>query len=145
MVSVNKIMSEDVVSISKNKTISDAAKLMTENHIGCLIVRGEYGEYLPLKKLGILTERDVLKKVVAENLKPRKTRIQEVMSRPIITVETKTPIHEVSKIMDENNIRRVAVVKDNTVVGIVTARDIYRRYRVRSIHGHKYKKSAKQI
>ncbi|MFH1835798.1 MAG: CBS domain-containing protein [Methanobacteriota archaeon] len=127
---VDSIMQKNVAFISKNETVYDAAKLMKKRDTGYLVVTGEYGKFLPLKELGIITETDLLKRVVAEDLTPHDVPVSKVMTKGLITVETGTPIDEVNMIMGKNNIRRIAILDGGKVVGIVTSKEISDSYRI---------------
>lgn len=99
-------------------TVADAAKIMDEKDIGSVLVEKEG------KIAGILTERDVLRKLVNSCLDPCNTKVQDLMSFPLITVNPNTDISEASKIMDEKHIRRLIVKEEENIVGILTSRDI---------------------
>ncbi len=111
-------MTKKVVKIEKSKNALVAAKLIAKTGVGSIVVveRG--------KPVGIITDRDILVKVVAKDLKPAKVKVDKFMSKPLVTVAPDTPMVEVAKLMEEHNIRRVPVVARNRVVGIVTSTDL---------------------
>jgi len=111
-------MSKSVTTITKEKTVYEAAKLMDELNIGSLPVV-EKG--VPI---GIVTERDIIRRAVAKDKDIHKTKINEIMTKDPVTVDDDTSILEVSRIMSEHNFRRVMVVKKGKLLGIVTAKDI---------------------
>lgn len=123
MANAGEIMSTPVISIEPSKTVREAAKLMAAHNIGCLVVRE--GEDM----LGIITERDLLKKVAAVSRNPDETKVSEVMSTKIITVEARADLLEVNDLFYEHKIRRLPVVADGKVVGIITPRNIMKNLR----------------
>lgn len=124
MATAKDIMHFPVVFINMDKTVREAAQLMAEKEIGCLIVNGEEGVFLPLKELGIITERDVLQRVVAKAIPPEATKIGQVMSKPLITVDVSTNVEDIPEVFEGKEIRRVAVTEGEMVVGIITMRDV---------------------
>lgn len=115
---VEEIMTPDVITTDVRRTVLDAARVMKERGVGCLVVMSK-GEIA-----GIITERDIVIKVVATGLDPRMVRIEDFMSKPVITISPEATIAEASKIMATNGIRRLPVIKDGKLVGIVTERDV---------------------
>lgn len=112
-------MTKQVITINAQHTILDAAKLMEEKSLGCLVVLD--GE----KPVGIVTERDFVRRVIAREL-PNDTKISEVMSKPIRVIDASASIRDAARIMMENKIRRLPVVEESKLVGIVVASDFLR-------------------
>ncbi len=114
---VEDIMSKDVATISPHESMAEAAKEMGGKHIGSLIVmiRG--------RPEAIVTERDLLSKVLAQNKDPKTVTIGEVMSKPLITISPKSTIKEAARMMIKKK-GRLAVLDDQKLVGIVTAADL---------------------
>jgi len=120
-----------VTLVDGNKSVTETAKLMTT--VATTVTR-EVGSVLVAKNnepVGILTERDILKKVVAAGLDPTVTKISQVMSAPLITVPVDTNIGEASRIMIEKGIRRLPITEGDRIVGIITTRDIAREMAAR--------------
>jgi len=117
---VEDVMVQKVITVKANATVKQAVKTMNRHGIGCLIVEDEG------RAVGILTERDLLKRVLAECRNPEKTRVHEVMSKPLIFVEPKMDIEEAASLMFRNRIKKLPVVEDGRLVGIVTVTDIAR-------------------
>lgn len=111
-------MSKDVVAITKEETVVRAAELMVTRETGSVIVTDG------VKVVGVLTEKDVLTKVLAAKKKPEVTLVVEAMSSPPITVNTEMSVYSASKMMEENGIRRLPVVSDGKLVGVVTQTDL---------------------
>ena len=119
-------MTKDVVSIDINDSVFKAAELMSSNQLGCLVVVD--GE-MPV---GIVTERDIVRRVVAKRL-PLNTKINAVMSKSLITVDPDASLKEAARLMSANKIRRLPVSKDNKLVGIVVAADFVRNLGKKSV------------
>jgi len=119
MTKVKDVMTKTVITIESNKTVIEAAALMAKNDVGNLIVMTDN---LPT---GIVTERDFVRRVIAED-KPSKTRISEVMSMPLRVIDPHAPLKEAARRMVNKKIRRLAVINDNKLVGIITATDFAR-------------------
>jgi len=119
MTKVKDVMTKTVITIESNKTVIEAAVLMTENDVGNLIVMDDN---VPK---GIVTERDFVRRVLAKD-KPSKTRIFDVMSTPLKVIDPDAPLKEAARRMVRKKIRRLAVIKDNKLVGIITATDFAR-------------------
>ncbi len=126
MPKVKDIMTKDVVTIGAGQCVFEAAELMCSTQLGCLVV---VDEGVPV---GIVTERDIVRRVVAKKL-PLETNISEVMSRSLITVDPDASLKEAARLMSTNKIRRLPVLKDNKLVGIVVAADFVRNLGKKSI------------
>jgi CBS domain-containing protein len=106
-------------SLPPSSTILDAAKLMAEKNVGSILVISEG------KLFGIFTERDLAKLVAAG--KPLDTKLEEVVTRDVVTVKPEDPLVKVVALMVDHNIRHVPVVDDEgKPVGIVSVRDVIR-------------------
>ena len=114
---VKDVMISDLTTLDASTSIKDAAKLMDKNNIGCIIVTKNQ---LPI---GILTERDFVKRIAAKE-KPSTTSLEEVMSSPLIEVKPDETVWEAAQIMKTNNIHKLPVKKDDKIIGIVTATDL---------------------
>ena len=119
MPTVKDLMTKNVVTIDVNKTVVEAAALMSENDIGDLIVMEDN------TPVGIVTERDFVRRVLAEG-KSTESKVSEVMTRPLKVIDPDAPIKEAARRMVNKRIRRLPVIKDNKLVGIITAADFAR-------------------
>ncbi len=113
------IMTKDPVSIDGRATMFEAAKLMGEKHIGSLLVRGTD------RPAGIVTERDLLTRVIAAERDPKVVRVYEVLSPRLITIKPQATIKEGARTMIKEK-GRLVVTEGRKVVGIVTASDLIR-------------------
>ncbi len=119
MPSVKDIMTKDVVSIDVSYSVFDAAEIMSSNQLGCLVVLD--GEV----PVGIVTERDIVRRVCAKKL-PGETKVSEIMSKSLITIDPDASLKEAARVMSSNKIRRLPVVKHDKLVGILVASDFVR-------------------
>ncbi|MCH7702414.1 MAG: CBS domain-containing protein [Planctomycetes bacterium] len=107
-----------VATIAEEATVMDAAKIMSDRHIGSLVVvRGD-------TIVGIFTERDVLNRVVARHRDPMEVIIKDVMSTPVAYCRPTTKLAECRGVMTRKRIRHLPVVKDNKLLGMVSSGDI---------------------
>lgn len=114
---VKDVMSPNVVVAKPNATIREAAKVMAAAKIGSLIVRK--GE----KIVGIVTERDLVAAIAKDN-DTDETDLEDVMSKPVVTVEPSKTVEEAVDLMIEHKIKKLPVVSDGKLMGIITASDI---------------------
>jgi CBS domain-containing protein len=118
---VEDVMATRVVRIESDATVREAASLMDRRRCSSLVVARANSA------LGIVTERDLVRKVLALGVDPTKVLISDVMSTPLITVNPKATVIEAAEKMSEYLIRRLVVVDENGVlIGLITAADIAR-------------------
>ena len=108
-------MYQDVTTVAGDTGLPDAAKEMFEKKRGCIVILDSG------KIKGIITERDFVWKVVAKGLDPLNLKAREIMSSPVITVEPDTDLTEAAQLMVKYGIRRLPVVKDGILYGIIGA------------------------
>jgi len=116
MAKVKDFMTKGVLTIDWQKTVLEAAELMTLKEVGDIVVI-EIG-----KLMGIVTERDFVRRVIAKK-KPLDTKISDVMSKPLITIEPDASLNEAARKMINNRIRRLPVVKRHELLGIIVVSD----------------------
>jgi len=117
---IRDVMVREVITVDEDSTVKEAVDIMNEFQIGSLIVL-ERG-----KAMGIVTERDFLKRVIAEGKDVMTTKVKEIMTIPLVVVEPSTDLEEAVKLMFQSKIKKLAVVDANKLVGIVTLTDIAR-------------------
>ena len=117
---VKEAMKYNPVIVKPTITVLEAAKMMKNNKIGNVIV-GEKKQ-----PVGILTESDILKKVVAEDKKPNEVEVKDVMSTPLMVIDPYITLEEALKTMGKCNIRRLPVIEHGELDGIITEKDISR-------------------
>ena len=116
---VRSIMSSPVVTVLFNEPVKVAVSKMIEHQVGAVVVMSGG---LPV---GMITERDLLK-IVAEGRDPNKILTSEAMSKPLVTVGPDALVTQVIALMKEKAIRRIPIVKENRLIGIVTEKEIIR-------------------
>lgn len=107
-----------VACVSPDESVLGAACLMNERHIGAVVVIGEG------RVLGIFTERDVLRRVVAQQLDPAQTRVGAVMSSPVVACNSSTRRNECESVMRQKRIRHLPVVDGGELVGMISVHDL---------------------
>jgi len=117
--SVRDLMTENPRAIGADQTVADAARAMRDEDVGLVpVVDGD-------RLTGTVTDRDIAIRVVAEGRDPESTRVQEVASRDLVTVDPQQELDEALRLMAQHQIRRLPVVEeDGRLVGIVAQRDV---------------------
>jgi CBS domain-containing protein len=116
---VKDVMSSPVVTLGEDATSNKVAHVMDENELGCVIVTNKAG-----KPVGILTERDLVIRVLAKNLMPNAIKAKEIMTSPLVTIEPDATVSEAARRMSRLNIRRLGVTYKGNLVGLVSSKDI---------------------
>jgi CBS domain-containing protein len=116
---VEDVMQKNVIAIDSSATIKDAAIMMTDTHVGCVIITDGSSP------IGIVTERDIVQRVVSEDI-PLSTSVSEIMSTNLITAKLDFTLWELAQLMKTNSIHKMPVEKDGNLVGIITATDLVR-------------------
>ena len=117
---VSEIMTHAVVTVEFSENAASAAGIMGEKGFGCLLVTNNKDV------VGIVTERDLVRKVLAAKCDANKITVGDIMSQPLIKVNPFTSVDEATKLMAEKRIRRLAVMEEELLVGIVTITDVAR-------------------
>ncbi len=113
------IMTKRVVTVSPSERVSDALALMADRDIGSLVVTEKDSP------VGIVTERDIIRRLVTEKSFDR-VEVASVMTHPVITAQPETPSWEALRTMLSKRIRRLPILENGKLVGIVTERDLFR-------------------
>jgi CBS domain-containing protein len=126
MSAVSEIMSPKklvVASIKRNSSALDVTKLMIKNRVGSVVLVDGGG-----KPVGIVTERDLLRKVSASSKPAKSIAAKSIMSSPVITIKSYDSIETAAAAMAENKIKRLVVLEDNgSCAGVLSATDIARK------------------
>ncbi|MFL5945361.1 MAG: CBS domain-containing protein [Gaiellaceae bacterium] len=119
--SIRDVMTSNPCSIDAEKSVAYAAKMMKEEDVGLApIVEGD-------KLVGMLTDRDIAIRVVAEGRNPDQTQVREVASNQVVTIDPQQDLDEALRIMAKHQVRRLPVVEeDGRLVGVVAQADIAR-------------------
>lgn len=118
MVTVSQIMTRDIVQIETGTSTVDAAKLMTDRKVGSVFVRQKDDI------VGIVTEPDIIRKVVGVDRVPYYIPVEEIMSSPIIGIDERRPLTEAADLMEQHGTRHLAVFKNGAIVGVLSVRDL---------------------
>ena len=115
---VKEIMTKDVAYIKPETTVTDAAKLMQQHNVGSIPVCDRTGV------VGMVTDRDIVVRNVITGTDPQTTPVSNIMTTKVATVTSDTDVNTLSDIMSKNQIRRIPVVDNNMLVGIVALGDL---------------------
>ena len=116
---VKDIMSSPVVTLGEAATSNKVANIMDKNNLGCVIVTNQSG-----KPAGIITERDLVIRVLAKNLVPDAVKAKDIMTSPLVTIEPEATISEAARRMSRLEIRRLGVAYKGNLVGLISSRDV---------------------
>ncbi len=115
---VRDIMTRPVITAEAELNIFSAAKRMATANVGSLIVVSKK------KPIGILTERDLVRKIVAQAADPKSVKVSEIMSTPIVTISPDASLREAAGLMLKSGLKRLPVISDGKLVGIITDTDL---------------------
>ena len=110
-----------IIALDRKKSSKEGADAMMKNNIGSVVV-SDSGQYV-----GIVTERDLVKKVIAFGKDPTKATLGDVMSTPLITIETSRGLGEATSLMLQRGIQRLVAVENGKMVGIFSQRDLQQK------------------
>ena len=116
---VKDVMTSPAVTVPEDTHVDKTAQLMSNDKLGCIIVTSKDG-----KALGIITESDLVRRVLAKNILPSKLTAKEVMSTPLITVDPDEVLTETARRMSKLDVRRLGVIYKGNLVGIISSKDI---------------------
>ncbi|KAA0005500.1 MAG: CBS domain-containing protein [Thermoplasmata archaeon] len=116
---VKEVMRAKVITVEPNTNVREAAQLMRKKKVGSVIVVED-------KPVGILTESDIIEKIVAEDKKASDVLVKEIMTSPIIVIDPYIDLEEAMKTMSACNIRRLPVIENGRLIGIITQKDVLR-------------------
>jgi CBS domain-containing protein len=120
---VQDIMTKDVVAVDENMTALDAARLMTEKGISSLIIEKDHAP------VGIISERDFVKKICLKDMLPSTINVGSIMSKIQTYASPDTPVDVAVQRMVNHKIRRLPVISDGKVIGIITVTDLAKHLR----------------
>ena len=115
------IVEKDFLSISGTSSVLEGAKAMKSSRHGFAIVGS------PADPIGVVTEWDIISKVVSEGRDPRSVTMEEVMTKDLLSIDASTPLSVVSQIMTERGVRRLLVKEGNQVIGFITSKTMLAR------------------
>ncbi|MBU5690194.1 MAG: CBS domain-containing protein [Candidatus Aenigmatarchaeota archaeon] len=115
---VKDVMNPQVVVAKPQATIKEAAEIMSQMRIGCLLVMDNE------KVVGIVTESDIIGKIVASKKDPEKVKVSDIMTTNIVSINSEEDLQTAAEKMVENKIKRLPVIDSGKLVGIITATDL---------------------
>jgi CBS domain-containing protein len=116
---VKDVMTSPVIAINEDGLAQEAAQLMDKNDVGCIIVTDKNE-----KPLGIITERDMITRVLAKNILASKMKARKVMTSPLLTIDPDETLTEAARKMSRLNVRRLGVIYKGNLVGLISSKDI---------------------
>ena len=119
---ISEYMTSPVQSVTGDTTILEVSQLMAEKNIGSVLVKS--GKEF----VGIITERDLTRKVIGQGLDPKTTPVTETMSSPLITLDGDQPVTEANQFMAKHRIRHLAVTVEGKIEGILSVKDLVAFY-----------------
>jgi CBS domain-containing protein len=117
-ITAREAMTKHPVTIRPGVSVVNAVQRMLKENVGSLLVIEDK------KLVGIVTEKDILIKVIAQQMDPKKTKVREVMTKDVITIAPDTDLYEIAKLMNEEDIRRLPVIEGGKLVGLITEKDL---------------------
>jgi CBS domain-containing protein len=120
MVTVGQLMKKDLITVDAGTSVVEAAKLMKACNVESLLVFNQR------RVVGIVTESDIVKKVVGSDRSPYFIPVEDIMSSPVVGIEERRPLTEAADLMDKHQSHHLGVTKGGTVIGILSVRDLLR-------------------
>jgi CBS domain-containing protein len=114
------VMATEVAIMDEDVSVKKAAEVMSQEGVSAIIVTVEG------TAKGIVTERDILKRIVAEDKNARKTKVRQIMSSPLVTIEPSTDLEEAARLMFAKKIKNLPVTHENRLIGLINLQDICR-------------------
>lgn len=121
---VRDLMSQNVQWVDPNQSLEEVAKILSSSNIGSVPICHDN------QVLGMVTDRDILVRAIANGKDPKTTKVNEIMTKEVLSVSPDTDIHQASDLMAEKQIRRLPVIENNQLVGYLAIGDIA----IQSIH-----------
>lgn len=115
---LDDVMAERVITVYAGSTVKEAVYLMNKYGIGCLVVQEK------MKPVGIVTERDLLKRVLSKSRNPETVSVREVMSTPLVVGDREMSVEEAVELMLDKGIKKLPVIEENRLIGIVSLTDL---------------------
>jgi len=116
---VKDVMTSPVITIGETGNVQKVAQLMDKNDVGCVIVTSKEG-----KPVGIITERDLITRVLSKNTMPSGVNAKKVMTSPLLTIDPDETLTEAARKMSRLNVRRLGVIYKGNLVGLISSKDI---------------------
>jgi CBS domain-containing protein len=118
MVTVDQLMAKRLVNMDAGMSAMEAAKLMKVHKVGSVLIKRDD------RIVGIVTEADIVRKVIGTERVPYYVRVEEIMSSPVIGIDWRRPVTEAADMMEQHRTRHLAVFNGGSVVGVLSVRDL---------------------
>lgn len=118
MVTVDQLMAKSLVNMDAGMSAMEAAKLMKIHKVGSVLVKRDN------RIVGIVTEPDIIRKVIGAERIPYYVRVEEIMSSPVVGIDSRRPLTEAADLMEQHGTRHLAVFNGGSVVGVLSVRDL---------------------
>jgi CBS domain-containing protein len=118
MITVDQLMAKRLVNMEAGMSAMEAAKLMKAHKVGSVLVKRDN------RFVGIVTEPDIIRKVIGAERVPYYVRVEEIMSSPVIGIDSRRPVTEAADMMEQHGTRHLAVFNDGLIVGVLSVRDL---------------------
>jgi CBS domain-containing protein len=120
MVTVGQLMKNTLITVDTGTSVVEAAKLMKACNVESVLVSFQS------RIVGIVTESDIVKKVIGSDRTPDFIPVEDIMSSPVVGIEERRPLTEAADLMDKHQSHHLGVIKGGTVVGVLSVRDLLR-------------------
>ena len=120
---IKNAMNRKVVVVKPEDSVKKAVKLLSAKGIGCLIVTEND------KPVGILTERDVLNRIVIPSLSTEKTKVKQIMTKKLISLDSEKNIADAANLLEKNKIKKLPIIEKGKLAGIITMTDLMKSMR----------------
>lgn len=111
-------MTTKPISVSPDISLQECAKVMDDKHVSTLIVKQDE------QSIGIITDQDIVRRVIAKGINPLEKNVKEFMETELITIEPEADVYDALIMMRDNNIRHLPIVRNSTLLGLLTIKDI---------------------
>jgi len=118
---IRRLMTDGPPTVAPGASVEEAVQVMKEHAIGSVLV-GQPG-----KAVGIVSEADIVRKVISANQSPASMKVEQIMSTPLVSVDVKTPVYDIYRTMADNRIRHLVITEQGQWVGFVSVKDLLRR------------------
>ena len=118
---IRHLMTEGPPTVAPGASVAEAVQVMKEHTIGSVLV-GQSG-----KAIGIVSEADIVRKVIFANQSPASMKVEQIMSTPLVSVDVKTPVYEIYRTMADNRIRHLVITDQGQWVGFLSVKDLLKR------------------
>jgi signal-transduction protein with cAMP-binding, CBS, and nucleotidyltransferase domain len=118
---IRRLMTEGPMAVARETSVAEAVKVMKEHGISSVLV-GERAS-----AVGIVSEADIVRKVIAEGRAPVSVKVEEIMSAPLISIDIKTGVYDIYRTMADKRVRHLIITEEGRQVGFISVKDLLKR------------------